>query len=191
MSIKVQSADEHKMVELKAKISSLGSIRRKLTILGAKRIGTFRQIDVYFKVPKGRLKFREVEGNNKAELIYYERENIAGPKEGNVFILKVEEAGVFKSILKRILKTSVIVEKVREIYQYQGTQIHLDRVKKLGNFVEFERKTPVGTHSIRKSIQILEKLMEELDVQPENLETPSYSDLIEMQKVESLRVKKL
>lgn len=67
----------------------------------------------------------------------------------------------------------------------------MDRVKKLGNFVEFERKTPVGTHSIRKSIQILEKLMEELDVQPENLETPSYSDLIEMQKVESLRVKKL
>ncbi len=179
------------MVELKARINSLASIRRKLAILEARRIGTFRQIDVYFKVPKGRLKFREVKGNNKAELIYYERENTAGPKEGNVFVLKVEEAEVFRSMLERILKTSVIVEKIREIYQYQGTQIHLDRVKKLGNFVEFERKTPVGVHSIRKNIQVLEKLMEKLGMKPENLEKLSYSDLIQMQKVESLRVKEL
>jgi len=39
---------------------------------------------------------REVEDNNKAELIYYERENTAGPKKGDVFILKVQEAEVFK-----------------------------------------------------------------------------------------------
>lgn len=178
MSIKVQSKAEHKMVELKAKVDDLDVVRRKLTILGAERIGTFRQVDVYFNVPEGRLKLREVQDNKKTELIYYERENIAGPKKDDVFILKVQEAEVFKSLLERLLKTSAIVEKIREIYQYQETQIHLDRVKKLGNFVEFERKTPAYAQAIKKNQQILEKLMEKLGINPENLEKLSYSDLI-------------
>ena len=178
------------MVELKAKVNSLKAIGRKLKTLGARRIGTFRQIDVYFNVPKGRLKFREVRGNNKAELIYYEREDTAGPKEGDVFILKIQEAEVFKNLLKRILKTSAIVEKARVIHQYQGTHIHLDRVKKLGNFVEFERKTPDDAQAIRRNLKILEKLMEKLGINPENLEKRSYGDLIHMRKMESSKVKK-
>lgn len=178
MSIKVQSKAEHKMVELKAKVDDLDVVRRKLTTLGAERIGTFRQVDVYFNVPEGRLKLREVQDNKKTELIYYERENIAGPKKDDVFILKVQEAEVFKSLLERLLKTSAIVEKIREIYQYQETQINLDRVKKLGNFVEFERKTPAYAQAIKKNQQILEKLMEKLGINPENLEKLSYSDLI-------------
>ncbi len=166
------------MVELKAKVDGLEVVRRKLTIMGAKHIGTFRQIDVYFNVPEGRLKLREVEDNNKAELIYYERENTAGPKKSNVFILKIQDPEVFKNLLENLLKTSAIVEKVREIYQYQGTQIHLDKVKKLGNFVEFERKTPSSAQATKKNRQILEKLMENLGINPENLEKLSYSDLI-------------
>ena len=174
----MQSKVEHKMVELKAKVDGLEVVRRKLTILGAKCIGIFRQIDVYFNVPEGRLKLREVEDNNKAELIYYERENTAGPKRSNVFILKIQDPEVFKNLLERLLKTSAIVEKVREIYQYQGTQIHLDMVEKLGSFVEFERKSPAGAQAIKKNQQTLEKLMKKLGINPENLEKLSYSDLI-------------
>jgi len=166
------------MVELKAKVNNLKAIGRNLTILGAKRVGAFRQIDVYFNVPKGRLKFREVEGNNKAELIYYEREDTAGPKEGDVVVLRFQEAEVFKNLLERILEISSIVEKVREIYQYQGTQIHLDQVKKLGNFVEFERKTTADAVAVRKNLQILKKLMETLNIKPEDLEKQSYGDLV-------------
>ena len=176
----MQSKVEHKMMELKAKVEDLDVVRQKLTILGAQREGTFRQIDVYFNIPKGRLKLREVEDSNKAELIYYERENIAGPKKGDVFILKTKEGKIFKNLLKKILETRIIVEKIREIYRYQGTQIHLDTVEKLGTFVEFERKTPADAQAIKKNRQILEKLMEELRINPENLEKLSYSDLIQM-----------
>ncbi len=176
----MQSKVEHKMVELKAKVGDLEVVRKKLTILGAKFTGTFRQIDIYFIVPEGRLKLREMEGSNKAELIYYERENMAGPKKDDVFIFRIQKTDAFKNLLKRLLKTSVIVEKVREIYQYQGTQIHLDRVKKLGNFVEFERKTPANDQAIKKNRQILEKLMEKLEIKTENLEKLSYSDLIQL-----------
>jgi len=180
LNIQVQSKLEHKMVELKAKVGDLDVVRRKLTSLGAQSTGKFRQTDIYFDVPEERLKLRVVEGSDKAELIYYERENIAGPKKSNVFILRIREPEDFKNLLERLLKTSAIVEKVREIYQYQGTQIHLDKVEKLGNFVELERKTPDETQAIKRNQQILEKLMEKLGINPENLENLSYSDLIRM-----------
>jgi len=178
LSIKVQSKVEHKMVELKAKVDNLDVVRRKLTNLGAQSIGTFRQTDIYFGVPEGRLKLREVDGSDGAELVYYERENIAGPKRSDVFILRIQEPEVFKNLLKRFLRINAIVEKVREIYRYQGTHIHLDRVEKLGNFVEFERKTSADAQAIKKNQQILEKLMEKLGINPGNLEKLSYSDLI-------------
>ena len=179
MRVKVQSKVEHEIMELKAKVHDLEVIRKRLTCLGASKVGTFRQIDVYFNVVEGRLKLREVEGNSNAELIYYERENVAGPKRSNVFILKIQDPRVFKNLLRRLLKTSAIVGKVREVFRYQGTQIHLDTVEKLGNFVEFERKTPAGELATKKNQRILEELMEKLGISPESLEKLSYSDLIQ------------
>lgn len=167
------------MVELKARVGDHEFLRKKLSALGAEYTGTLQQSDLYFKVPEGRLKLREVENNGTVELIYYERENIAGPKSDDAFILKVQEPEDLKKILKKILTPLIVIEKVREIYQYQGTQIHLDTVKKLGKFIEFERQTADDPKSIEKDQQILEKLMEKLEINPSNLETLSYSDLVE------------
>jgi len=167
------------MVELKARVGDHEFLRKKLSALGAEYTGTFQQSDLYFKVPEGRLKFREVENNGNVELIYYERENIAGPKSDDAFILKVQDPEDLKKILKKILTPLIVIEKVREIYQYQGTQIHLDTVKKLGKFIEFERQTADDPKSIEKDQQILENLMEKLEINPSNLETLSYRDLVE------------
>jgi len=177
--IRAPSKIEHKLVELKAKVEDLDVVREKLTSLGAQYIGTFQQIDVYFDVPEGRLKLREVEGNDKAELIYYQRENIAEPKRSNVFILKVQEPAFLKTLLGKLLKIKATVKKVREIYRYQGTQIHLDRVKNLGTFLEFERETSADAQAIRKNRQVLRKLTEKLGIDSESLEELSYSDLIQ------------
>jgi adenylate cyclase class 2 len=177
--IRAPSKIEQKLVELKAKVEDLDVVRGKLTSLGAQYIGTFRQIDVYFDVSEGRLKLREVEDDSTAELIYYQRENIAEPKRSDVFILKVQEPAFLKTLLGRLLKIRATVEKVREVYRYQGTQIHLDRVKKLGTFLEFERETSVGAQAIRSNRQVLGKLMEKLGINSESLERLSYSDLIQ------------
>lgn len=167
------------MVELKARVDDHDFLRKKLSTLGAIYVGTFQQTDLYFEVPEGRLKLREVKGDNTAELIYYERENIAGPKQDDAFLLKVQESEDLKNILKKILKPLIIIEKVREIYQHQGTQIHLDTVKTLGKFIEFERQTTENPKMVEKDQQILEKLRETLEINSGNLETLSYSDLAE------------
>ena len=179
MKIETHNSLKHKMVELKARVGDHEFLRKKLSALEAEHMGTFQQTDFYFKVPEGRLKLREVKDNGTAELIYYERENIAGPKRDDAFILRVQEPEDLKKILKKILTPLIVIEKVREIYQYQGTQIHLDTVKKLGKFIEFERQTSGDSGMVEKDRLILEKLMEKLEINPSNLETLSYSDLVE------------
>lgn len=169
---------EHKMVELKARVPDLHSVREKLEELGAQPVGTFHQIDTYFEIPKGRLKLRETEGANTAQLVYYERKNVAGPKGSEVFILGISKPTAFKTALKKIVKTKVTVDKIREILRYQGTQIHLDTVKELGTFIEFERTVSSDAYSISEGQRALEKLMKKLGVTPESLEKLSYSDLI-------------
>ena len=177
MKIETQHSFKHKMVELKARVDDQDFLRKLLSALGAKHMGTFRQTDSYFRVPEGRLKLREVKDDSVAELIYYEREDIEGPKSDDAFILRVQEPEELKKTLKKILAPLIVVEKVREIYQYKGTQIHLDTVKNLGKFIEFERQTSDDPKRIEKDRLILEKLMEKLKINPSNLESLSYSDI--------------
>jgi len=179
LKIETHQGFSHKMVELKARVDDHEVLRKKLSTLGAQYSGTFQQTDLYFRVPEGRLKLREVKDSNITELIYYKRENIAGPKNDDVFILRIQEAEELKMILKKILTPLKVIEKVREIYQYKGTQIHLDTVKKLGKFIEFERKTNNYSHTTKKDHQILEKLMSQLEIPSNNLEVLSYSDFTE------------
>ncbi|UCE29446.1 MAG: class IV adenylate cyclase [Candidatus Bathyarchaeota archaeon] len=172
------------MVELKARVSALAPVRRRIHDLGALHIGTFRQTDVYFKVPEGRLKLRQVEGKNTAELIYYERKNVADPKRSNVFILEIQNPASLNNVLEKILETRVTVEKSREIYQYQGTQIHVDTVKGLGVFVELERTTSSKTKAIEKDQQTLEELRKKLGIEREDFCRLSYGELIKKPNME-------
>lgn len=179
MKIETQHSLKHRMVELKARVGDHTFLRQSLVALGAEHVGTFQQKDSYFKVPEGRLKLREVEDTGVAELIYYEREDVAGPKSDDAFLLRVQEPEELKKVLKKILAPLIVVEKVREIYVYEGTQIHLDTVKGLGKFVEFERQTGDDPKIVEKDRQNLHELMEKLRIDPTGLESLSYSDLIQ------------
>lgn len=179
------SKTEQRLVELKARVTNFDAVRERLFSVDARRIGSFRQIDTYFDVPEGRLKLREVESSNIAKLVYYERKNIAGPKRSDVFILEIQEPRVIKNLLQKILKTKIVVEKAREIFRCQGTkfgsrqsyvQIHLDNVKRLGTFVEFEMQSSERTEN--RDRQILKNLMDRLGIRTNQLEGYSYSDLM-------------
>ncbi len=96
MKIKTKHSFKHKMVEIKARVGNHDLLIKKLSDLGANYTGTFQQTDLYFLVPEGRLKLREVKGTSTVELIYYERESIAGPKQDDVFLLRVQESDDLK-----------------------------------------------------------------------------------------------
>ena len=100
-------------------------------------------------------------------------------------LLEVQEPALFKTLLERLLKPRVTVEKVREIYRYRGTgvgskypyvQIHLDSVEKLGTFIEFEMESSEKME--KRGKQILRDLMRKLGLSESQLEKYSYSDLL-------------
>ena len=161
------------LIEIKARVGSLDPIREKIESWGTVIQGTYMQTDTYFNTASDRLKMREVEGESTAMLIYYDREDIPDPKQSDILIVETEEPETLKAILARSIGVKVTVEKTREIYQHQGTQVHLDEVDDLGTFIEFER--PVT--NLPADRRVLESLMEELDVKAEDLVTVSYSDL--------------
>lgn len=165
------------MVELKARVDDLAEIRRKLAQCGASEAGVFRQVDTYFKVPRGLLKLREVD-ESRAELIYYERENVAKPRKSLAFILPIFRPPALRELLEKALKKRTTVKKVREMYMYEGTQIHLDIVEGLGSFVEFERGTARDLNQQREDLSRLQKLLGKLDISPDSIERSSYSDLV-------------
>ena len=161
------------LIEIKARVKSLDPIREKIESWGTKLQGTYLQTDTYFNTASDRLKMREVEGEPTAMLIYYDREDIPDPKQSDILIVETGEPETLKAILGRSIGVKVIVEKTREIYQHQGTQVHLDMVEGLGTFIEFER--PIT--DLPEDRKVLEALMDELNIKAEDLITVSYSDL--------------
>ncbi len=174
---------ETTIVELKTKVDNLEPYRKKLESLKAEHVGTFRQIDTYYEVPQGRLKLRETDRENGAQLVYYERPDVEGPKQSRVFVTELPKPPQFtKQFLGKVLRTKAVVDKQRAIYRVEGTQVHLDKVKTLGTYVEFERPTENTPEATRKAHKTLEKLMQTLGIEPETLQKGSYSDLITQRK---------
>jgi len=164
---------EHQLLEIKARVESLEAVRKKLKALNAHFVGTFHQIDTFFNVPQGRLKLRMVKGEEKATLIYYEREDILGPKRSKALVLKISEQELFRSFFEKVLGKKVVIDKRREIYVYEETQIHLDTVENLGTFVEFERKSK----DFVKDNEIFEDLTIKLEIKNKDRLEGSYSDI--------------
>jgi len=162
--------------EIKARCSNHDYIRKILKENHLKFIGVDNQIDTYFKVSNGRLKLRE--GNIENLLIYYERENKAGPKQSNVILMPtVLKGDVLKEILTKSLDVLVVVNKEREIYSMNNVKFHLDKVSGLGNFVEIESS---GRNESFGSIleEQCKKYMDLFKIKESDLVAGSYSDMI-------------
>lgn len=122
-------------VEFKAELRDLPLARTVCRTKGASFIGELKQTDTYFRVPSGRLKKRETEGE-PTEYVFYERPNRSAAKISNFVIYSEQRA------LERFgvapLPIWVVVRKVRELWLIANARIHLDRVEGLGTFLEFE-----------------------------------------------------
>ena len=151
-----------KLLELKCKVGSLDEAKKSVNKLKARYIGVFHQIDTYFNVQKGRLKLREVENEKKSDLIYYEREETLEPKESDVLIVEIQNTKSFKVLMTKVLGKKVVIDKTREIYRHKETQIHLDTVKELGSFIEFERITSTDLGQQKIDLLKLDELREQI-----------------------------
>ncbi|MBL8746331.1 MAG: CYTH domain-containing protein [Phycisphaerae bacterium] len=122
-------------VEVKHELREPDLCRSIIARLGARLAATLRQRDTYFRVPDGRLKKREVEGEG-TEWIMYHRQNRPAPRLSHFTIYTEQEALARFGL--RPLPVWVIVEKSREVWLMNEVRLHIDEVERLGRFFEIE-----------------------------------------------------
>jgi len=163
-------------VEIKAVCKDLGKIRKVLQSEDARFEGTDHQVDTYFNTPDGRLKLRE--GKIENNLISYTRKNQSTPKLSEVVLYNTsKDSKALKKILTKHLGVKCVVDKTRGIYYAGNVKIHLDRVEKLGLFVEIEATSNNKKDKNRLKGQV-ESYMRRFGIQKHDLIKTSYSDMI-------------
>jgi len=163
-------------IEIKARTHQPEFARIYLRNNKAEFKGTDFQTDTYFNVPNGRLKLRE--GNIENNLIYYERQNIAGTKESNFQLVRVPDPKGLKEALTRSVGIKIVVKKRREIYFIGNVKFHIDEVEGLGNFAEIEASDLYADIPREELQRQCDFYSSELRIKKEDLVSVSYSDML-------------
>jgi predicted adenylyl cyclase CyaB len=175
---KTESKLEKFNLELKVRINDMPKAEAAAKSLSANAESVLGQIDTYFRCNSGRLKLREISENGQttsAELIFYHRPDISGERWSKYFLVSVPNPVEMKQLLTESNGLRGIVEKSRTLYIWNNSRIHLDRVKNLGDFLEFE----VISDGDKESDQSrMAKLIETFELDPAEAIAGSYSDLL-------------
>lgn len=163
-------------VEIKAKCKDPEKIRKYLQENNADFKGLDEQTDTYFNVSLGRLKLRE--GRIENNLIYYHRENQAGPKSSHFKLIKTNDPKGLKEVLTNACGIKIIVNKRREIYYIDNVKFHIDEVPGLGNFVEIEAGNLLADKTERDLLAQCKNYLKAFEIADEDLIAESYSDLL-------------
>ncbi len=164
-------------IEIKARTHRQDAIRDWLSAHDAEYRGTDFQTDTYFYVDEGRLKLRQ--GNIENNLIFYLRNDQAGPKGSEVHLSKVGDGDAMLQVLSEALGVMQTVRKEREIYFIQNVKFHLDQLEGLGQFVEIEAIDLDGTIGEDRLRMQCDHYLDAFHIQEEDLLTGSYSDMVE------------
>jgi predicted adenylyl cyclase CyaB len=163
-------------VEIKARVADLEQLERATVRLADRGPEILRQVDVFFHAPRGRFKLRSFpEGHG--ELIFYQRPDLAGPKQSRYSIYQTADAEQLHGVLAATLGVAGTVRKERRLYLAGSTRIHLDRVEQLGSFVELEVVLqPRQTEA--EGVAVASELMRSLGIREEDLVQGAYFDLL-------------
>jgi len=164
-----------KNLELKASLSSVASGRKIARFIGATNGGILHQTDTYFDVQEGRLKLREID-SKRVELIYYKRANRRGSRFSHYMVIPVPNSTEFKKSLLDAYSKRAVVKKVRRLFLYENSRIHIDSVDGLGNFVEFE--VPVARGKVQ-AVALMNFLKKAFRISSRSIVASSYGDLLE------------
>jgi ribonuclease HI len=164
-----------KNIELKAQAGDL-DYPAVLKDLGAGAAGKDTQEDVYFHALSGRLKLRR-SSLEEDRLIWYRRKDVKAAKVSLYHLMPVRDADALENLLANAAGILARVKKVRRIYLLENVRIHLDEVKGLGRFIEFE--AVVGEkHPEEACRESIRRLMRRFQIKKEDLLPASYSDMI-------------
>ncbi len=164
-------------IEIKARVHDLAALNARAAALSDTPLQVIPQEDTFFNVPHGRLKLRQL-APDRGQLIYYERNDTAGPKRSNYYIAETADPAALKTALTAALGLRGVVRKRRSLYMVGQTRVHVDEVEGLGQFMELEVVLRPG-QSEAEGQAIAAELMAKLGVSESDLLEGAYMDLVE------------
>jgi adenylate cyclase class IV len=139
-------------------------------------VTVIRQRDVFFEVPRGRLKLRYF-SEDEAELIAYHRADDVAPKTSEYEIYPCPRPVALERTLALLLPVRGTVEKTRHLFMVGQTRIHLDEVVDLGGFLELEVVLRPG-QTAAEGQAVARELMRALEIDEGDLQRTAYIDLL-------------
>lgn len=179
-------------VEVKAHVNNFNNVKKKLNEIGAEKTKMEHQKDTYFNNPSYRdfeksdeaLRIRNTLINNGEPQIIL---TYKGPKLDNVsktrkeIEVSVEDSKNTGLILENLgFKPAANVEKDRTTYLFNEFIISLDKVHKVGNFVEIEKDMTEG-EDFKEALDKIFKIYKKLGIE-EGFERRSYLELMGVYK---------
>jgi adenylate cyclase class 2 len=172
-------------VELKVRADH-AAVRRRLSALGAERVGTVTQVDTYYDAPHRdfgttdealRLRRERNDEGSTTRLTYKGPLVEAASKTRRELETAVDDGDRLGEILEAVgFDPAAVVEKERERYRLDGYTVTLDSVADLGEFVEVEREAPeADVESVREGATAR---LRDLDLDPAEQIRTSYLGLL-------------
>ena len=178
--------------EVKIPITDIDEIERKLQALGATLVDEVEEEDYYIDLnPCIDLKSRDMAlrvrlAQSKrlkrriSELTFKGPRVVPNMKIRKEISTYVEDGTKVLEIFRELGFRYYVLSKRRRIYRYGPYRIFLDRVEKLGTFLEIEVE---GVNSVEEFIDMIRKLVTILKVS-ENFVTKSYLELL-LERIDS------
>ncbi|MEF3074242.1 class IV adenylate cyclase [Methylobacter sp. Wu1] len=118
--------------------------------------------------------------------MFYQRPDSAGPKESFYVISPTSSPDTLRQALSLAYGESGHVRKHRTLFLVGRTRVHLDKVERLGNFLELEVILAEG-EPIEAGVSVAHELMEKLSVSPYQLVEEAYVDLLAQMPDKAIR----
>jgi len=163
-------------IEIKARIEGIEAFLSKVEALADEGPIQILQDDWFFDCKSGRLKLRVFSSTN-GELIFYRRPDQLGPKESFYVISPTGSPDSLRETLSLAYGAIGRVRKHRTLFMIGRTRVHLDRVDRLGQFLELE--VVLEKHETAAAgIAVAQKIMADLGIEPSQLVEGAYIDLL-------------
>lgn len=163
-------------IEIKARIDDFSALYEKIALLSDGLPDIIEQDDTFFVCPHGRLKLRTL-APDRGELIFYQRPDKAGPKTSFYTLSETHDPDSLRETLTLAYGAAGRVIKQRTLFMTGQTRLHLDRVKGLGDYLEFE-VVLADDETQEQGIAIAEDLLERLGIDRQELVDQAYVDLL-------------
>jgi adenylate cyclase class IV len=124
-------------IEIKARIGDVAALAATVADIADAGPTVIQQDDTFFACPNGRMKLRDF-GTGQGELIFYRRDDLAGPKESEYFRSPTAAPDSLRVALSLGYGGAGRVVKRRVLFMAGRTRVHLDDVAGLGHFIELE-----------------------------------------------------